>query len=35
MWEYFTEEELKCKGTDECDMDKSNLLSITNSSPVS
>ena len=22
MWEYFTEEELKCKGTDECLMDK-------------
>jgi len=22
MWEYFTEDELKCKGTDECDMDE-------------
>ena len=22
MWEYFTEEELKCKGTDECLMDE-------------
>ena len=28
MWQYFTEDELRCKGTDECCMDEQFMLTL-------
>ena len=28
MWEYFTEDELRCKGTDECNMDSQFMITL-------
>ena len=28
MWEYFTVDELKCKGTDECQMDEQFMIQL-------
>ena len=28
MWEYFTEDELRCKGTDECHMDSQFMITL-------